>query len=38
MFEDLAARSIFSKGRLYNELDDDASRSPFERDRASLYV
>ena len=36
MFEDLAARSIFSKGRLYNELDDDASRSPFERDRARV--
>ncbi len=36
MFEDLAARSIISKGRLYNELDDDASRSPFERDRARV--
>ncbi len=36
MFEDLAARSILSKGRLYNELDDDASRSPFERDRARV--
>jgi len=36
MFENLAANSILSKGRLYREFEENDARSPFERDRARV--
>ena len=36
MFEHLASSPSSSKGRLYNEIDSDSRRSPFERDRSRV--
>ena len=36
MFDHLAANSRKSKGRFYQELDSDNSRSPYERDRSRV--
>jgi len=36
MFKHLAANPKLSRGRLYNEFDDDQFRTPFERDRGRV--
>ena len=36
MFDNLASLPIFSKGRLFKEIDIDYNRSPYERDRSRV--
>jgi len=36
MFKQLSVNPKLSKGRLYNEFEDDQFRTPFERDRGRV--